>query len=45
MYCRNCGTKNDLNDKFCKSCGTKLTTEKQSYNNNLEKSKTKKLFL
>lgn len=45
MYCRNCGTKNDLNDKFCKSCGTKLTTEKQSYNNNLEKSKTKKTFL
>lgn len=45
MYCRNCGTKNDLNDKFCKNCGTKLATEKQSYNTNLEKSKTKNPFL
>lgn len=45
MYCRNCGTKNDLNDKFCKNCGTKLATEKESYNTHLEKSKTKNPFL
>ena len=24
MFCRNCGTKNEINNKFCKNCGMKL---------------------
>lgn len=27
MFCKNCGTKNEINNKFCKNCGMELQVE------------------
>lgn len=37
MYCKNCGNKIDLNDKFCISCGTEIEKNDVVISNNLEK--------
>lgn len=48
MFCSECGTKNNENDKFCQECGHKLTEEKTEQDNFSEKkpmSKKKKIII
>lgn len=42
MFCRNCGTKNDVTDKFCKNCGTKLENIKNIRESKFEQVAKKK---
>lgn len=42
MFCKKCGTKNDLTDKFCKNCGTPLENIQTSKESEFEKVAKKK---